>query len=109
STAAFPHVRIDNTAVHIASSASSSVYMDYGRVDGLAKLMSVTNPTFNLGLDITKPLSLSGTVAGISTGKKMVVIDPTSKLVTYADLPNTGVQSLQFLCPPNVLHHEDLL
>ena len=90
--AGYPHTKIDGSSItFVPNSGSGGVYLDTSRVDNIAKLISVTNPTFNTALEITKPLTLSGVTTSLADGKKMVVIDPTTKLVTFADIPGTGV------------------
>ena len=87
-TLGYPHVKIDNSSIAIASSTAGSVYLDATRLDNLAKLTSVTTSDFNDKLNLTKGVTFPGGVETTDTSnKKMVVMDNTTKALSYAPIP----------------------
>lgn len=100
----YPHTKMNTNSFSIMTSGSSSVYLDESRIDNIAKLVSVTNPSFNSSLDIIKPLSLTGTViAPNATNKKMVVLDTATKVVNYMDIPSGGGVVPYYIKPTEIL------
>ena len=91
---AAPYLKLKPTSIELFTTASSSVYLDVNRIDKMARILQVMDSTWDTNLSITKPLILTGIAAASnSTNKKMVVVDSTSKLVNYMDIPSTVIPS----------------
>lgn len=88
-----PSVTIKNNSIDFWNPTSGNlVFMNYNRVDNLAKLESICSTTFNDKIDFTKNVSMSGIPTSDATNKKMVVLDATTKALTYTDIPSGGSQ-----------------
>lgn len=86
-----PYLKLNPGSIEFFTSVSSSVFLDVNRIDKLARILQVTDSTWDTNFSISKPLILPGTAAiASSTGKKMMVIDPTSKVVNFTDIPSSG-------------------
>lgn len=97
----FPQVKISPTYIHFFKSLDTSVFLDYDRVDNVAKLASVSTIDFNDKLNLTKGVTLPGAVESVSTtNKKMVVMDATTKALSYATIPSAGGSALPYWVKP---------
>ena len=91
SSAQYPQIKIDATSIAFATSSSSSVFLDVTRIDKMAKILQVVDSVWDTNLSITKPLLLTGTTSVSDvTNKKMMVIDNTTKTVSYTNIPSSN-------------------
>ena len=104
-TPSYPHAKIEPTSITLATSSTGSVYLDVTRIDNLAKLTSVTTSDFNDKLNLTKGVTFPGAVETLDTSnKKMIVMDNTTKALSYATIPTGGGGSsvVMYYKPQNV-------
>ena len=92
STPTPPYLKLNPGSIELFTGPASSVYLDVLRVDKMARILQVLDSVWDTNLSITKPLLLPGTTSSTDvTNKKMMIIDNTSKTVSYTDIPSSTV------------------
>ena len=103
-TGSVPRVTVKPDSIAFTDSTGGGVYLDMARVDNIAKLASVTTIDFNDKLNLTKGVTFPGAVESTTTtNKKMVVMDATTKALSYATIPSGGATLPSYLKENNIL------
>ena len=86
-----PYLKLNPGSIELFTGPTSSVYLDVTRVDKMAKILQVLDSVWDTNLSITKPLLLPGTTSVSDvTNKKMMVIDDSTKTVSYTNIPSSN-------------------